>query len=86
MSHAPCLLDSRRGCAGDYMARPSAPASARVQANGGAVAMGKGELVLDGVAISDTSATARRPPTRAPVGPLGYVRRRACAGPVPCAG
>jgi hypothetical protein len=40
---------------------PERSASARVQANGGAVIMGKGELVFDGVAISDTSATARRP-------------------------
>ena len=31
--------------------------------------MFKGELVFDGVAISDTSATVRRLRTRAPVGP-----------------
>ena len=48
---------------------PEHSASARVQANGGAVYLGKGELVFDGVAISDTSATARRLSTRTPVGP-----------------
>ena len=61
MSRGPCLLHSRRGCACNYMARPSASASARVQVDGGAVVMHKGELVFDGVAISDTSATVRRP-------------------------
>jgi hypothetical protein len=40
---------------------PERSASARVQASGGAIAMFKGELVFDGVAISDTSATVRRP-------------------------
>ena len=53
---------------------PERSASARVQANGGAVFMFKGELVFDGVAISDTSATARRLRPRAPVGPSGCVR------------
>ena len=43
------------GCA------PERSASARVQETGGAVAMIRGELVFDGVAISDTSATVRRP-------------------------
>ncbi len=49
---------------------PGCSASACAQANGGAVVMEKGELVFDGVAISDTSATVRDPPTRAgrPVG------------------
>jgi hypothetical protein len=75
MSRAPCLLDSRRGCACNYMARPSASASARVQANGGAIAMLKGALVLDGVAISNTSATARRPSAARAGRPL-----RRCAG------
>ncbi len=73
------LLDSRRGCACNYMARPSASASARVQVDGGVVAMGKGELVFDGVAISDTSATARRLRPRAPVGPSVAC----CGGPAP---
>jgi hypothetical protein len=62
---------------------PERSASARVQANGGAVYMQKGRLVFDGVAISDTSATARRLRPRAPVGPSGCVRaaglRRTCA-------
>jgi hypothetical protein len=40
---------------------PERSASARVQASGGAVFMGEGALVFDGVAISDTSATVRRP-------------------------
>ena len=40
---------------------PERSASARVQAYGGAVVMMNGELVFDGVAISDTSATVRRP-------------------------
>ena len=57
--------------------RPNFSASARVQANGGAVAVQKGELVFDGVAISDTSATVRRPWTRAPVGPSAAC----CGGP-----
>ena len=65
---------------------PERSATARVQKNGGAVLMGKGELVFDGVAISDTSATARRLWTRAPVGPSAASARRACAGPAPCAG
>ena len=47
---------------------PERSASARVQAHGGAIAMAKGELVFDGVAISDTSATVRHPWTRTPVG------------------
>ncbi len=50
---------------------PERSASARVQATGGSIAMAKGELVFDGVAISDTSAT--RGPT-APVGPSGCER------------
>jgi hypothetical protein len=59
---------------------PERSASARVQVDGGVVAMGKGELVFDGVAISDTSATVRRPSVaRAGPGP----RLRACGGPVP---
>ncbi len=37
--------------------------------------MRKGELVFDGVAISDTSATVRRPRRRTPVGPSGCVPR-----------
>ncbi len=41
-----------------------------MQVNGGVVFMAKGELVFDGVAISDTSATVRRLRPRAPVGPL----------------
>ena len=66
---------------------PERSASARVQANGGAVIMGKGALVFDGVAISDTSATARRPSAARAGRPLGCERaRRACAGPAPCAG
>jgi hypothetical protein len=59
---------------------PERSASARVQANGGAVIMGKGELVFDGVAISDTSATARRPSAARDGRPL---RLRACGGPAP---
>ena len=59
---------------------PERSASARVQAYGGSVFMGKGELVFDGVAISDTSAEVRRPRTRTPVGPL---RLRGCGGPAP---
>jgi hypothetical protein len=55
---------------------PEPSASTRVQVSGGAVAMGKGALVFDGVAISDTSATARRLRTRAPVGPSGDVPGR----------
>ncbi len=58
---------------------PERSASARVQALGGAVFMEKGQLVFDGVAISDTSAMARRPRPRAPVGPSGYGPER----PVP---
>ena len=42
--------------------------------------MGKGELVFDGVAISDTSATARRPSAARTGRPL---RLRACGGPAP---
>jgi hypothetical protein len=61
------------GCA------PERSASAHVQVNGGAVVMIKGELVFDGVAISDTSATARRPRTRTPVGPSAVCR----GGPAP---
>ena len=63
---------------------PERSASARVQEDGGAIAMFKGELVFDGVAISDTSATARRPSAARAGRPLGCVRR-ACAGPAPCA-
>ena len=59
---------------------PERSASARVQANGGAVIMGKGELVFDGVAISDTSATVRRP-FAARAGRA--LRLRACGGPAP---
>ena len=70
------------------MARPSASASARVQVNGGAIAVGKGELVFDGVAISDTSATARRPSAARAGRPLRLraSARMVCAGPAPCAG
>ena len=65
---------------------PERSASARVQAYGGAIAMFKGELVFDGVAISDTSATARRP-SDARAGRALRLRAcvRACAGPAPCA-
>jgi hypothetical protein len=42
--------------------------------------MAKGELVFDGVAISDTSATARRP-SAARAGRA--LRLRACGGPAP---
>ncbi len=59
---------------------PERSASARVQENGGAVAMQRGELVFDGVAISDTSATVRRPSAARAGRPL---RLRACGGPVP---
>ncbi len=65
---------------------PERSASARVQANGGAVLMQKGEVVFDGVAISDTSATARRPSAARAGRALGCVLWRACAGPAPCAG
>ncbi len=59
---------------------PERTASARVQANGGAVIIGKGELVFDGVAISDTSATVRRPSDAR----AGRARQlRACGGPAP---
>jgi hypothetical protein len=51
-----------------------------VQANGGAIAMVEGELVFDGVAISDTSATVRRPSAARAGRPL---RLRACGGPAP---
>ncbi len=61
MSRAPCLLDSRRGCVRRANNAPECSASARVQASGGAISMAKGELVFDGVAISDTSAAVRRP-------------------------
>ena len=54
---------------------PERSASARVQVNGGAVYMGEGELVFDGVAISDTSATVRRPSAARAGRPL---RLRAC--------
>ncbi len=47
---------------------PARSASARVQQIGGVVFMQKGELVFDGVAISDTNATVRRPWARTPVG------------------
>ena len=50
------------------------------QAYGGAVVMVNGELVFDGVAISDTSATARRPSAARAGRPL---RLRACGGPAP---
>ena len=59
---------------------PERSASARVQANGGAVSMEKGELVFDGVAISDTNATVRRPSAARAGRPL---RLRACGGPAP---
>jgi hypothetical protein len=59
---------------------PERSASARVQANGGAIAMGNAELVFDGVAISDTSATVRRPSAARAGRPL---RLRACGGPAP---
>ncbi len=66
---------------------PERSASARVQEDGGAIAMFKGELVFDGVAISDTSATVRRPSAARAGRPLRpSCVRRACAGPVPCAG
>jgi hypothetical protein len=42
--------------------------------------MFKGELVFDGVAISDTNATARRPSAARAGRPLGCVR---AAGPAP---
>ncbi len=59
---------------------PERSASARVQANGGAVIMQKGELVFDGVAISDTSATVRRPSAARAGRPL----RPSCrGGPAP---
>jgi hypothetical protein len=48
---------------------PERSASALVQVDGGAVFVQKGELVFDGVAISDTSATVRCLGTRSPVGP-----------------
>jgi hypothetical protein len=48
--------------------------------NGGAVSMHKGELVFDGVAISDTSATVRRP-SAARAGRALLLR--ACGGPAP---
>jgi hypothetical protein len=51
-----------------------------VQAYGGAVYMSKGALVFDGVAISDTSATARRP-SAARAGRA--LRLRARGGPAP---
>ncbi len=51
-----------------------------MQANGGAVYMQKGRLVFDGVAISDTSATARCPSVARAGRPL---RLRACGGPAP---
>jgi hypothetical protein len=53
---------------------PERSASARVQVHGGAVFMAKGELVFDGVAISDTSATVRRPFDARAGRPLGCVR------------
>jgi hypothetical protein len=59
---------------------PERSASARVQPNGGAVLMGKGELVFDGVAISDTSAAVRRP-SAARAGRA--LRLRARGGPAP---
>ena len=59
---------------------PERSASACVQQIGGAVFMGKGELVFDGVAISDTSAAARRPSAARAGRPL---RLRACGGPAP---
>ncbi len=59
---------------------PKRSESARVQANGGAVLIYKGELVFDGVAISDTSATARRPSAARAGRPL----RPSCrGGPAP---
>jgi hypothetical protein len=65
---------------------PERSASARVQANGGAVFMAKGELVFDGVAISDTNATVRRPSAARAGRPLRLrACVRACAGPAPCA-
>ena len=59
---------------------PERSASARVQVNGGVFFMFKGELVFDGVAISDTSATVRRP-SAARAGRA--LRLRACGGPAP---
>ena len=59
---------------------PERSASARVQSSGGVVFMFKGELVFDGVAISDTSATVRRPSAARAGCPL---RLRACGGPAP---
>ena len=63
------------GCA------PERSASARVQETGGAVAVIRGELVFDGVAISDTSATVRRPldARRSALGPPATCR----GGPAP---
>jgi hypothetical protein len=54
-----------------------APDRRRVQVHGGAVYMLKGELVFDGVAISDTSALVRRPLDARVGRPFG---RRAAAG------
>ena len=59
---------------------PERSASARVQLSGGAIAMVKGALVFDGVAISDTSATVRRPSAARAGRPL---RLRARGGPAP---
>ena len=61
----------------DCRCAPERSASARVQRNGGAVAMIRGELVFDGVAISDTNATVRRPLDARAGRPSG---RRAGAG------
>jgi hypothetical protein len=67
----PAPLASRTAavCGGELNGAPERSASARVQMDGGAVAIQKGELVFDGVAISDTSATVRRLWARSPVGP-----------------
>jgi hypothetical protein len=59
---------------------PERSASARVQVDGGAVIIFEGELVFDGVAISDASATVRRP-FAARAGRA--LRLRACGGPAP---
>jgi hypothetical protein len=59
---------------------PECSASARVQSSGGAVFMSKGALVFDGVAISDTRATVRRPFDARAGRPL---RLHACGGPAP---
>jgi hypothetical protein len=53
---------------------PERSASACVQVDGGVVFMDKGALVFDGVAISDTSATVRRPSAARAGRALGCMR------------